>query len=119
MPRFVPIRTSLSDDNDNYTQIRIVVKWQARYSRANAYLKKSTGYNSYFAGNKLCNNLKLLISRKFICACPVTRVLELESGNFLGHSSARGTKFRGVLASRASESQGGGSAQGNESDGVG
>src|SRR5918999_5458102 len=70
MPRFVPIRTSLSDDNDNYTQIRIVVKWQARYSRANTYLKKSMGYNSYFAGNKLCNNLKLLISRKFICACP-------------------------------------------------
>ena len=32
MPRFVPIRTSLSDDNDNYTQIRIVVKWQAHYS---------------------------------------------------------------------------------------
>ncbi len=32
MPRFVPIRTSLSDDNENYTQIRIVVKWKARYS---------------------------------------------------------------------------------------
>jgi hypothetical protein len=28
------------------------------------------GYNLYFDGNKLCNNLKLLVSRKFICACP-------------------------------------------------
>jgi hypothetical protein len=33
-------------------------------------------------------------------------------GAFLGYSSARGAKFRDVLASLASESPGGGSAQG-------
>jgi hypothetical protein len=35
-----------------------------------------------------------------------TRVLELGSGTFSGYSSARGAKFRGVLASRTSEGQG-------------